>query len=65
MVYLIWSRCDGIDPTLVGVATDENKAKEMKDKLVSTYGFEYCNFKCNIIPVELNTLTIYDVDYKF
>ena len=63
MIYLIWLECDDIDPMLVGVATNKNIAKEMRDKLVSTDGFEYCEY--NIIPMKLNTVTIDDVDYKF
>lgn len=63
MVYLIWLECDDIDSMLVGVATDENKAKEMRDKLVSTDGFECCEY--NIVPMKLNTVTINDVDYNF
>ncbi len=63
MVWLVWLELDDIDSMIVGVATDENKANKMKNKLEETDVFEGRTY--NIVPFKIDTLTINNVDYKF
>ena len=43
-VYLIWLINDDVDPMVVGIATSEDKANSMRDKLASTDGFEFNDY---------------------
>ena len=62
-VYLIWLSNDDIEPMVVGIATNEEKANAMRDKLASTDGFEFND--CEIVEMKSDTVIIDDVEYKF
>ena len=62
-VYLIWLSNDDIEPMVVGIATNEEKANAMRDKLASTDGFEFNDYE--IVEMKSDTVIIDDVEYKF
>lgn len=62
-VYLIWLINDDVDPMVVGIATSEDKANSMRDKLASTDGFEFNDYE--IIEMNADTVIIDDVEYRF
>ena len=62
-VYLIWLLNDDIEPMVVGVATDKEKADAMRDKLASTDGFEFNDYE--IVEMKSDTVIINDVEYGF
>ena len=63
-VYSIWLLNDDIEPMVVGVATNKEKADCMVKKLMETTdGVEFCDFK--IIALKTNTVIIDDVEYRF
>ena len=51
------------DRTVVGIATNEEKANAMRDKLASTDGFEFNDYE--IVEMKSDTVIIDDVEYKF
>lgn len=63
MMYTVWVLNDDFDDMLVGIATNKEKANEMKNKLLNTEGFEYC--ECKIVEMKVDTMTINDFDYTF
>ena len=62
-VYLIWLSNDDIEPMVVGIATNEEKANAMRDKLASTDGFEFNDYE--IVEMKSDTVILDDVEYKF
>ena len=62
-VYLIWMSNDDIEPMVVGVATNKEKANTMRDKLASTDGFEFNDYE--IVETKSDTVIIDNIEYKF
>lgn len=62
-VYLIWLLNDDIEPMVVGIATNKEKANAMRNKLASTDGFEFNDYE--IVEMKSNTVIINDIEYKF
>lgn len=62
-VYLIWLLNDDIEPMVVGIATNKEKANAMRNKLASTDGFEFNDYE--IVEMKSNTVIINDIKYKF
>lgn len=62
-VYLIWLLNDDIEPMVVGIATNKEKANAMQNKLASTDGFEFNDYE--IVEMKSNTVIINDIEYKF
>ena len=61
-VWTVWSANDEMETLLVGIATTEEKAYEMKSKLEEEFedAFEY-----QVCCVEINKLIINDKNIKF
>ena len=62
-VYLIWLSNDDIEPMVVGIATNKEKANAMRDKLASTDGFEFNDYE--IVETKSDTVIIDNIEYKF
>ncbi len=62
-VYLIWLSNDDIEPMVVGIATNKEKANAMRDKLASTDGFEFNDYE--IVEMKSDTVIIDNIEYKF
>ena len=62
-VYLIWLSNDDIEPMVVGIATNKEKADAMRDKLASTDGFEFNDYK--IVKMKSDAVIIDNIEYKF
>ena len=62
-VYLIQLLNDDIEPKVVGIATNKEKANAMRDNLASTDGFEFNDYE--IVEMKSDTVIIDDVEYNF
>lgn len=62
-VYLIWLSNDDIEPVVVGIATNKEKANAMRNKLASTDGFKFNYYE--IVEMKSDIVIIDGVEYKF
>ena len=62
-VYLIWLSNDDIEPMVVGIATNKEKANAMRNKLASTDVFEFNDYE--IVETKSDTVIINNIEYKF